>query len=367
MKVIVLGGAGAMAEVALDELRKENLDQVTIADYDKEAADAKARQLGAPFDSMFLDANDHAALVKAVAPYDVAMGFIGPFYKYERPIVQAMIEAKTHYVSIADDYDAYLATIGLYDEAEKAGITVITGLGNSPGITNILAKKGYQSMDNPKRINVNWCGGSDEAVGPANVKHVMHIFSGYTLQWMNSQEVKVKTGMGRKLVEFPQPVGTYPIFYTGHAESVSIPRNLPGLEEVTLHGGAKPAWISQLATGFGLMGFTRTPERRETMSRLLTPLLDLFAAGGVDKSVFRVDTFGTHKGLPCHNYYTGVGHIAFITSIPCVEGALMVGRNQLRKRGVFAAEAIINPDTFLPRIAKRGVELFYYEGMAEKG
>ena len=97
------------------------------------------------------------------------------------------------------------------------------------------------------------------------------------------------------------------------------------------------------------------------MTKILLPFMKLFEVGGVDKSVFRIDTYGTDKGKPRHHYYSGVGHIADITSIPAVEGALMIARGELKKPGVYSADGILDPDDFLPRIQKRGVELFFVE------
>jgi saccharopine dehydrogenase-like NADP-dependent oxidoreductase len=367
LKICILGGCAAMAAPALRELAQEKgVEAVTLADRNAEAAEALAKTLGPRFRASACDAMNHDELVKVIEGHDVVMGYIGPFYLFEERIIKACAEARVHYVSISDDFDAYLKAEPLFDLAKDAGITVITGLGNSPGLTNLLAKKGYDSMDAPKRINVNWTGGSDEEVGPANVLHVMHIFEGETLQWLNGQEVRVKTGRGRKIVEFPEPIGIGPVFYTGHAESVSLPRNLKGLEEVTLHGGVRPVWVAYMARTFGDLGMTTTHKRRTTLAKAIAPLMNIFKMGGsADKSVFRIDVHGSHKGKPRHHFYTGVGPIAEITSMPCLEGALMVGRGEIRNRGVFAPEAILNPKTFLPRMAARGVTLTYYEGISE--
>jgi saccharopine dehydrogenase-like NADP-dependent oxidoreductase len=360
MKICVLGGCGDMAIVAVKLLRDEaDVEEICIADLNVEKATKFAAEIGPKAKAAKVDASDPAAISKLVAGFDVALGYIGPFYKFEKSIGNACIDAGTHYVSICDDYDAFLDVFTLDEKAKKKGVTIIAGLGNSPGITNVLAKKGYLSMDKPERINVQWAGGSNEDVGPANVRHVMHIFQGTTLQWLDGKEARVKTGTNKKIVDFPEPMGKLPVYYTGHAESVSIPIFLKGLKEVTLHGGVHPPYIAKLATLFGNLGMTTTAKKRDRVANMLTPLLGLFATGGIDKSVFRIDSFGTDKGKPVHRVYSGVGHIADITSIPCVEGGLMVARGELTKRGVFSAEGILDPDVFLPRIQKRGVELIF--------
>ncbi len=219
-------------------------------------------------------------------------------------------------------------------------------------------------MDKSERIEINWAGGSGEDIGPANVKHVLHIFSGYTLQWRDGKEVQIKTGTDRKVVEFPEPMGKLPVYITGHAESVSVPRNLPGLKHVSLHGGLHPPYIARLATFLGRLGLTNTPKKREIMSKLLLPLVNagIFSKGGIDQSVFRIDVYGEKNGQSTHHYYSGVGHIADITSIPAVEGALMIARGELHKPGVHSAESAIDDvDGFLNRLQSRGVKLFYHE------
>lgn len=362
MKVCVLGGSGAMAKVAVELLNKENeVEQITIADIDKDTAEKFAKEIGEKAKAVKVDAKIKESVIDVIKGQDVALGFIGPFYFFEKKIASYCIEAGINYVSISDDYDAYLDVITLDEDAKKKGVTIITGLGNSPGITNVLAKKGYLSMDSPKKINIAWAGGSNEKIGAANVKHVMHIFAGTTLQYLHGEFVRVKTGTAKKIIEFPEPMGNLPVYYTGHAESVSIPRNLKGLEEVTIHGGIHPPYIPKLANLFGRLGLTNTPEKREKMSKLISPLTGLFATGGVDKSVFRIDVYGTDKGKEKHNYYTGVGHIAFITSLPAVTGALMLCRGEVKGPGVFAPEAIFEPDVFLEKLKAKGLELFYFD------
>lgn len=362
MKICVLGGCGAMAKVAVELLNKEDeVEKITIADIDIEKAKSFSQIIGKKATAVKVDARNHQNLIDVVKGYNVALGFIGPFYIFEKKIADACIDAGVNYVSISDDYDAYLDVITFDKKAKERNVTVITSLGNSPGVTNILAKKGYLSMNNPRKINISWSGGSGEEVGKANVKHVMHIFAGTTLQYISGKQVRVRCGDARKITDFPLPMGKLPVYYTGHAESVSIPMNLKGLEEVTLHGGIHPPYIPKLAIFFARLGLTTSPKKRDIMAKIITPFLGLFEKGGVDKSVFRIDVYGTHQGREKYNYYTGVGPIAFITSLPCVVGALMLAKGEVRGPGVFAPEAIFEPDEILEKLKAKGMELNYYE------
>jgi saccharopine dehydrogenase-like NADP-dependent oxidoreductase len=368
MKVLLLGGAGDMAVEALRELNRDakKVKLVTIVDLNVPKAEATIEKLALAYPTQVVehDIFDRDWLVQAAKDHDVVLGFAGPFYRTEKYAGEACIEAGTDYVSIADDYDAYLAVLELDEAAKKAGVKILTGFGNSPGVTQMLARKGYNTMDKCRRINVNWAAGSAEDVGATNLMHLFHIFNGTTLQTFRGKEVPVPTGEGRKMVEFPYPMGWLPVYYTGHAESVSLPRNLPGLEEATLHGGVQPPYILTLVKTMAKTGLFKTHDRRRKAANFFHKIEGWFAGGGLDKSVGRVDVYGSNEGRSVYCYYTYIGHIAVLTSVPTVQAAWWLTEDKFKDKpgGVYSAESILdNPDSFLAELIERGLEIYYYE------
>ena len=368
MKVLLLGGAGDMAVEALREFDRDGkkIKQVTIVDLNVPKAEATIAKLALTYPTTVVkhDIFDHDWLVAEAAKYDVVLGFCGPFYKTEFYGAEACIAAGTDYVSIADDYDAFLEVSKLDEKARAAGVKVLTGFGNSPGLTQILARKGYNSMEKCRRINVNWAAGSNEDVGVTNLMHLFHIFNGTTLQTFRGKEIEVPTGEGRKMVEFPYPMGWLPVYYTGHAESVSLPRNLPGLEEATLHGGVQPPYIPKLIKTMAATGMFNTHDRRRKAANLFHKIEGWFAGGGLDKSVGRIDVYGIDKGKSVYRYYTYIGHIAMLTSLPTVQAAWWLFDKKFAKApgGVYSAERLLEkPDAFLTELIARGLEIYYYE------
>ncbi|HPI92055.1 MAG TPA: saccharopine dehydrogenase NADP-binding domain-containing protein [Deltaproteobacteria bacterium] len=365
MKMLVIGGAGDMARDVLDVLQAEKkVKHVTICDLNLDRACSEAAGRDARFTASRVDATEHAQLMALMKQHDITLGFAGPFYSFEKPLAEAALAAGKPYVSIADDYEAYLDVITLEEGAKQKGVHILTGWGNSPGITQALARRGYNSMDDPRRINVHWAAGSNEAAGPANLTHLFNIFHGTTLQTMRSREVRVHTGGGRKVVRFPFPMGELPVYYTGHAESVSIPRNLPGLTEVTLHGGVQPAYIPLLIMLLEKTGLFSTHARRKKAADFFHKIEKIFGAGGLDKSVGRVDVYGSHKGKTAHRTYSYIGHIGLITSIPCAVAALweLGGRFGDSPGGVYSPERLLaDPEPFLEELMRRGVEIFFHE------
>jgi saccharopine dehydrogenase-like NADP-dependent oxidoreductase len=365
MNVLVLGGCADMA-VPLVRMLKEDDDvtAVKLADLNSEKARKIAEEMGSKFSSCKLDANDHGAVVEAMKGHNVAICYVGPFYYFEKKLASCAIEAGINYVSICDDYDAYLDVTGLEEDAKNAGVKVLTGFGNSPGITQILARKGYKEIKNPYRINVNWCAGSNEAAGPSNLTHLFHIFNGTTLQLIDGKETRVKTGKAKKTVEFPPPIGKAAVYYTGHAESVAIPRNLPGLEEVTLHGGVKPNYIVKLIKAMSALGLFSTHKRRAKLAKAFHKIEGWFQSKGYDKSVGRIDVYGKDDDGGLYRYFTYVGHIAEITSIPAYLAAkwLCAGRFDSLPGGVYSADRLLEePDDFIQALKDKGVEIFESE------
>jgi len=104
MNVIALGGAGAMGRLAVRTLAAcETVSGLTIADYDLEAAIALSGELGEKCAAIKIDANNHNEMVDAIRGNDVALGTIGPFYKYETKMARACIEAGVNYVLTYSD------------------------------------------------------------------------------------------------------------------------------------------------------------------------------------------------------------------------------------------------------------------------
>lgn len=365
MKVLVLGGCADMA-VPLNQLLLEDagVSSVILADLNLEKAEIIAAGLGPKFKAEKLDANDHDAVVAMMKGNDVVFCYVGPFYRFEKKLASCAIEAGVGYVSICDDYDAYLDVLGLDNAARDAGVKILTGFGNSPGLTQILARQGYNAVPGTYRINVNWCAGSDEAAGVSNLTHLFHIFNGTTLQTLEGKEQPVKTGKAKKLVDFPQPIGKCHVYYTGHAESVSLPRNLPGLSEATLHGGVKPEYIVSLVKFLSALRLLSTHKKRAKLAKFFHKIEGWFQSKGLDKSVGRIDIYGKDGDAALYKYFTYVGHIAEITSKPAYLAAKWLGTGKFDglPGGVYAPERLLaQPDAFIEGLKDLGVEIFESE------
>jgi lysine 6-dehydrogenase len=363
MRFIVLGGAGVMGQEAVRFLAAyPGVSEVMVADQNLNAAQAVAQELGGPTRACQVDALDHEKLVETIRGYDVALGFIGPFLSFERRQAQAAVEAGVHYVSIADDYEAAREVLALDEAARAAGVTIITGLGSGPGISNLLAMKGTNAMDRPRRIHIAWFSGVDQASGKANFRHSIHIFSGKVPSFENGREVMVRAGGGKEMVDFPPPCGRVPAYYVGHAEPVTLPRYIPGLETLTLKGGVWPAWQGRALILMERVGLFRSERSQKFWADLMCRVLPKLPSGKFTVSGFRVDVHGEKDGRPAHYWYTEVGPMVPATGIPAALGALMLAEGKISQRGVFPPEAVIDPDPFFASLEPYGLKAESHEG-----
>jgi len=323
MKVVALGGAGAMGRLAVRDLvSRDIVEKVIIADYNIDDAANLARELGEKCSAVRVDANNHRNMVEVISGNDVALGAIGPFYKYEEKVAKACIEARVNYVSICDDYDAADAILKLDGEAKKAGITMITGVGWTPGVTNVMAKKAADEFDEIEDIAVSWGAHASDTVGKAVTLHTMHIFAGTVPSFQGGRRVMIPAGSGREKMRFPEPVGVVNVFHVGHPEPVTIPRYI-NARNVTLKGGLVEHYFNILGKTVAGLHLTTSTRGKDILGGIMNPLLPIFekfsrpfetaSAGRVDvtgKKKGKMDTQGVRRrrAYGCADGITGFHH-----------------------------------------------------------
>lgn len=366
MKIVVLGGTGDMGSaVAQDLLEFTDVQQVTIAARNTAAAEKLVSALGdARAVVQKIEAASHTDLVRVMQKHDVAAGALGPFYRFEKPLVEAALAAGVDYVSICDDHDAVQAVLPLDRAAASKGRKILTGLGWTPGITNILARKGYDELDNVEKIQVYWAGSTGDSAGLAVILHTLHIFTGKVVSFQDGKFIEVQAGSGKEIVDFPTPLGKITVFHLGHPEPVTLPRYLPGVQAVSLKGGLAENYLHSLAKTIVALGLTSTASRKQKLGTLMKKMLPLFPTAK-DRSLSgaRVDITGVRHGKKVQVTYTTVDRMRRLTGIPLSIGACMLAQGKIKRCGVFGpeAEGAINPDDFLQELARRDIKIERWE------
>lgn len=366
----MLGGAGGMGSVAVKDLALNGkFTEIVIADANEAAAQRVASEISNNNVSVSvaqIDITDENALIDLLKDATVVLNFIGPFYELGPIVIRAAIKTNTHYVDICDDYDAAEAILEMDIEAKNAGITVLTGMGTSPGITNVFAKMGMNELDVTEEIDTIWVMGEAET-GTAVLYHVFHGGSGLVPGFTQGKPVMIKPFAEESslTVDFPEPLGRVTVYDIGHPEPITIPHFYPGIKKVTNKGTLLPAKVietfkSLIQLGFDSIDSIKIDDKtsitpRDFVVRYLQENPDLlevdnpFGFGGL-----KVIVKGKKDGKDVSYVYTTVSNESTgeSTGIPAAVGAELIATEKITERGVIAPE-ILDPMVVLNALGNR--------------
>lgn len=356
LKVLVLGGAGDVGSRAAEELAKApDVTRITVADRDAERTGALAERLGPRAVAWPVDATDHEALVAAIKGHDVVASALGPFFRFEVPAATAALAAGAHYTSVCDEFDATEALFVACDAlARKRGKLVLSGLGTSPGYTNVGVRWLANQLDSVARVDVNVYQPLDAGGGEAVIRHMLHIMTGKVAGFRDGQRVELPACGESRVVDFPR-FGPIRVWNMGHAEPVTVPRYLKGVREVNFFMGYGRG--SRLLVEPAKRGLFGSRVITDLAVRALEGVGRLTKKGPPADGAVRLDVWGTLDGRDAHRMVCGVGEMREVTGVSLAVGALMVGRGEITTPGggVYAPEGCLAPNPFIEAMSERGV------------
>jgi saccharopine dehydrogenase-like NADP-dependent oxidoreductase len=362
MRIIVLGGAGDMGSRAVEDLAtSEGVRRVTIADRNVTTARKIAARLAgqdAKVDVKQIDASNHQELVEAMRGYDVAASALGPFHLFEAKLVRAAIEAGVNYASICDEWEAAGAVMDQFSkEAQEKGVTIVTGLGASPGMSNVGARYHAQQMDKVRRVEVYVYQPLNAGGGEAVVRHMLHIISGRVVAWRQGKRVMLPACSEERVVEFPR-FGHIKVWNMGHSEPETIPRFMPDIEEVNFFMGfGRGAGLFIVPAKFGLFASRGI---RDAVARLISFIERVTAEEEPGDGAVRVDVWGEVAGEEVHRIACGIGQMREATGLSLSIGTLMLARGELltEEGGVYAPEGCLDPQKAITYMSAKGITAY---------
>lgn len=154
MKIIVLGGAGKMGSIAVQDLVKNRrVDEVVIADVNLDTAQEVATYLNSPKISIqAVDLSRHDALVSVLREADACVN--ATVYYTNLRVMEACLEAGTHYTDMGGLFHTTREQLKLHDRFAQRGISAVLGMGSAPGIPNIQARYAADRLDTIEYIHI---------------------------------------------------------------------------------------------------------------------------------------------------------------------------------------------------------------------
>ncbi|MBB4823032.1 lysine 6-dehydrogenase [Sporosarcina luteola] len=375
MKVVVLG-AGLMGKEAVRDLVKsDDVQKVYLADLHVRQAEDFAEQLMSDkLDILLLDATNDEQLKDVMALGDVVINAL--FYSFNEKVARTAVEIGVHSIDLGGHIGgATDAVLGLAEQAEAKGVTIIPDLGVAPGMINILSGYGASKLDKVESIKL-YVGGIPVKPEPPLNYNIVFSLEGVFDHYTDPSHV-IRDG---QLLEIPslsevEPIhfkdyGELEAFHTSGGTSTLIKTfdEVQTLEYKTIRykGHAEKF---QLLVDLGLLSKDSqvevggsTVKVRDVMREQLSPKLRL--GDKVDAVLLRVIVSGEKNGETATYEYNLVTEkdmtvnetaMARATANTISVVAQMIGNGTILKRGVHPPENIVPGELYIDEMKKRGV------------
>ena len=373
MKVLALGGTGRIGKPTAARLAKiDSVSRLTVGGRNRSEAERVASGLGTKAVAAQVDLFDHDQLVSLASEHDLVMNMAGPDYKVAYAVARAAVQAGAHCVDISADPAATERILALDGQARASGLTVITGIGHGPGISNLMmmhaasqldevdevrfdlncpvslffdAEPGRMAADFRKsgRVSASWETLFKWIAGPVRIIREGHLSEVDPAQ--SATKVDVPTG-GDMIVH---PLGT--------TEPITMPRYLSGVRSLSFRMGWFPP---QLNVPYLELGQRIRAGEIDTAEATIS-FLETIASnpgrwlsnppGSASSFINWATAIGRRGGQratyacwPVGDWMTTVGTL-FLAASRILNG-------EFRERGVFPPEGAFEPAPFLQAVAQ---------------
>jgi saccharopine dehydrogenase (NAD+, L-lysine-forming) len=365
MNALVLGCGEMGQEVVRDLCDYGDFDEILVGSRHPEKTETFLATLtGSPARLLPLrvDAGAPDELVPIMQRADVVVNSTGPNYRYELPVARAAIAAGVNLVDLNDEFEVTLKMFDLDGEARRAGITVVLGLGGSPGINNVLVRAAARQLSSVEEIHTAWVMSGMDPGGPALCAHLLYSLSGRALTVKDGKMVEVRSFLdGKERIDFPSPVGPMDVYHVGHPEPIMLSRSYPMARCVDDKATFNPPEINQLIIHLG--DLVRRGDGPLQVGENWVDVMDFAAAflhdsckqvtGVPREAALLIQVQGRKNGKAVKVCFSSAGFLAPATGIPASIGAIMLAQGKITATGVLQPELCIDSDDFLYEILTR--------------
>ncbi|MDH4217917.1 MAG: saccharopine dehydrogenase NADP-binding domain-containing protein [Candidatus Aminicenantes bacterium] len=372
-------GAGKMGLVLAKDLIESDPEcKVTLVDINFEQLGRASEFIQSDrFLPLQRDIEDESQRHEVMEGKDVALCAL--LHEHSLMALDAAVEKGVHYVDLVGE--GPLERMEYDERAKEKGIAVISGLGVSPGITNICVGRGVYLLDEVAQGKIYVGGVPVKPKPPLNYRIVYAVES---LLNLYQREVKIlKDGKiervpplsGVESIQFPVPFSEMECFYTDGLNSMAYTlqgRVKDELAQKTIrHKGHIDGVETLKACGLLSWEPVDVDDQKVVPRRVLEVLLDERMKLGEerDATLLRVVVSGKQEGKAALHVFEMVDYydsekdytsMAKTTSFPASIAAQMIVSGEISQRGVVFPENVFDQELYEPFIqalASRGVAI----------
>jgi len=323
-----------------------------------------------------VDASDEDAIVTVIRGQDVVVNTMT--YHFGLHATHAAIRAGVSYLDLGGLHNTP-KQLAMDNEARAAGIAIVLGCGATPGVTNVLARRGADDLDTVDAIHIAFASHRSIAPSPGLLDTVIDEFNPEAprFYYEDGRLVAVQPFDGARIIGFQPPVGEQEVYFVPHSETHTLRRFIgKGLRRVDVRGACRPDTMQalrlfldyHLITSDSVQVNGTTLRAREF---LRAHLLQEESNGHASDSgnwafLLYVEVKGTRSGREAYRIYRtshpgmdewGRQATAKMTGIPASIGAQLLAHGEARGIGVLAPEAAFEPGRFISELARRGIRV----------
>jgi saccharopine dehydrogenase (NAD+, L-lysine-forming) len=372
MKVLVLGGGGAMARaIAKDLSENPDVHDIIVGDIDLGKAKDAEKEIGSQkVSAKKVDILNHSELVKALKGVNVVAN--SSWYELNAEVMKAALETGSHYVDLGGLYYVTQKQMKLDKAFKKAGITAILGIGASPGMTNVLAGYGASKLDSVDEVHIRT--GAKGGGGFAySARTILDEVTMNPVIFENGEFKKVEPLSGKERYRLPSPVDEVEGFYSIHSELATLPLTIKGVKTVTFRVGFSSALVQKVNVLLELGLLRKEPIKMQGMKIspkdfLYAYLTTLKAPPSLDEfKSLQVEVVGKKGGETKKLLYTtlvkssekwNLRATAIWTGVPAAIATHWLGTGKIGTKGVLPPEVGIDPEGFIAELAKRDIVIY---------
>jgi saccharopine dehydrogenase-like NADP-dependent oxidoreductase len=379
MKIVVLGGAGKMGCLAVQDLAGDRrVKEVIIADSDLDQARMVAQIINSPkVAARQADVNDHETLVAILKGADACLN--ATLYYLNLQVMEACLEAGVPYTDMGGLFHTTRKQLELNNRFAEAGLSAVLCLGSAPGVPNVQARYAADRLDTIESIRI-YDGikppPPDDVRFPYAIPTIVDELTMSAMVYRDGEFVACAPLSEFEHYWFTPPIGLLPMHLSLHSEVATIPVSFQhkGLKEcffkINYWGMAKETVEKiRVLTDFGFAGSEPVDVKGQTvvprdllvalMSPYVPPIADLLAPPktqppdwakeivtevrgmkGGKKVTYRLGTLTCKGALP-----TGVAPAR--AAIWLVEGRILPG--------VHPPEVALDPEPFFKELEEREI------------
>lgn len=387
MKLLVLGGAGAMAGYTIEKILHDGVfDEVVIADYNEEAAKQTVERFkDDKLSAVQIDVHDKDRLVKLMDEADVVANCTGPYYLLLEPVMDAFFDSTCKkYVDFCDDIEAIekIQTEEKIQEAKDKDKTIIIGLGGSPGVIPVEIMYASELMDNVETVQLSMLMDELEEGGVAVWDHMFENFWGDIATYEDG-EVRMVKGF-EEVIEYDFPeeifgdIGKVKLYDLGHPEVFTVPQALPDVKNVKIKCAFYPPEGMDFVVEMDRQGFLDTEKvevdgveispRSAFLKQMENTVMNPDYPGGFQPEGREpedygtgtvIDVYGSNENGPVHFMSAFQTDMGSVTGYPLAVGANLLAKDEITETGIMIPEtAIKDRKAFVDEV---------YDSIAEAG